>query len=109
MTICGCAAAHGGKPPAYRISLPKTSGGSASAARKKEAQPPEKERCLAGKPEAFRHVLRQSRDNTYRPVKLVSGRMTSSRFGITKCGPVRDLGSRSAALPQHMAVSLRLT
>jgi hypothetical protein len=34
-----------------------------------------KKGCFIGKPEAFRHVLRQSRDSTYRPVKLVNGRM----------------------------------
>ena len=42
-------------------------------------------------------VLRQSRDNTYRPVKLVSGRMTSSRFGMTKCGSAAAHGGKPPA------------
>jgi hypothetical protein len=62
-TGCGFAAAHSGKPPAYRHApTPQT----------QEAPPPllesgrhslgKRERAWAGKPEAYRYVLRQSRE-----------------------------------------------
>jgi hypothetical protein len=52
----GSAAAHGGKPSAYRQAAVRNSGGSASA-----RGIASKKRVPAGKPGAFRHVLRQSR------------------------------------------------
>ena len=59
--LCGFAAAHGGKPPAYRgadqdiqgLCLRIEGGGAASKRRVSDTN---------GKPEAFRYVLRQSRD-----------------------------------------------
>src|SRR4030088_2980755 len=58
---CGSAAAHSGKPPAYRPGFFFLSRGYASDSRSAEAEPPEFLGWRDGKPEAYRYVLRQSR------------------------------------------------
>jgi hypothetical protein len=74
--ICGFAAVHGGEPPAYRqasekfrrLRLPFSKTGGIASGRKKGR--------LAGKPEAFRHVLRQS----HPPLTTESGPPDSSGY-----------------------------
>ncbi len=60
----GCAPAHSGKPPAFRPASFLFTRGYASTCREAEAEPPEFLEGLNGKPEAYRHVLRESRKST---------------------------------------------